>query len=68
MGTWFLTMKPKQYNGKGRATDAGLTGWLQVEEGKESLIYHLHTTQVQGYQRPQHKSRYTESNRTKSGA
>ena len=40
--TWFLTMKPKSYNGTGRASSTGahLTEYLHVEECKLIHIYH----------------------------
>ena len=46
---------------------ASLTGCLHVEECKQIHNYHPHKTQVQVYHRPQHKTRYTKSNRKESG-
>ena len=44
MDNWFLTKKPKPYNGKGRASSTngtGLTECLHVEECSKIYIYHL---------------------------
>jgi hypothetical protein len=59
---FFLTKKPKLYNGNVRASSpngADLTGCLHAEDPNSSLC-----TKVD--QRPQHKTRYTKSSRTES--
>jgi hypothetical protein len=65
-----LTKKPKIHNGKKKASSiksAGLTGCLYVEKWNRPIFVTLHKAQVQVNQGPQHKIRYTESNRRESG-
>jgi hypothetical protein len=47
--------------------DAGLTGSYYVENENRAIFVALHKAQGQVDQRPQHKTRYTESNRRESG-
>ena len=46
---------------------AGLTGCLCVENENKPIFVTLYKAQVQVKQVPQHKTRYTESNRRESG-
>ena len=69
MPTWSFRKKPKIYNGKKKASSingTGLTDSLYVENENRSLFVALHKAQVKVDQGPQHKARYTGSNKKES--
>ena len=67
MNTRNFSKKLKLCNGEKKASSnngADITGCHYVEHWKYTLVYHHVQNSSQGDQRPQHKSRYTEPDRT----
>ena len=61
---------PKIYNGKKKAPSingSGLTGCLKQKNENRPIFVTFHKAHVQLDQGPQHKTRYTQSNRRQSG-
>ena len=69
MYTQSLTKKQKIYNGKKKASSINgtyLTVGTKKNKSRPTFVF-MQKAQVQVDQRPQHKTRYTESNRRESG-
>ena len=69
-GHLILIKRPERHTRKKKtssANDAGLTGYLSIDEWTRSVFITLHKTQVQVSQRPQRKIRYIEPGRRENG-
>ena len=66
MGTWFLTMKPKLYNRKQKASATNGAGLTRLGHINRSISITLHKSPVQVDQRSQHKTSENKSDRRES--